>query len=398
MNFENWQLKYFTIWGGQAISLVTSAVLQMAIIWYLTERTESAMILSMATLVGFLPQALFGAFIGVWVDRWNRKWTMIVSDMLIASAAGVLAVVALTGDLPIWLIFVILFIRSVGTAFHTPALQAITPLLVPEENLVKCAGYTQSLQSISLIISPALAGLLYASFGLQWIFYLDIIGTIFASLAVAAVVIPNLPNTEEQQVLQEMREGFLALKNEKALYALLWVCAVYSFLYMPISALFPLMSLSYFNGTITSAAVVEVVFAIGMLVGGILLGVTGGFKKRVWSFTFSLALMGGALIISGVLPESSFMYFAVMCSLMGLSAPFFNGIYMALIQEKIAPEYLGRVFSLLGSVFSLAMPLGLVLSALFADDIGVERYFYLSGIGILVLAIFCALHPKIKIL
>lgn len=396
MNFENWQLKYFTIWGGQAVSLVTSAILQMAIIWYVTERTESAMILSLATLVGFLPQALFGAFIGVWVDRWNRKWTMIVSDMIIASAAGILAIIALTGDLPIWLIFVILFIRSVGTAFHTPALQAITPLLVPEGNLAKCAGYTQSLQSVSLIISPALAGVMYTSIGLQWIFYLDIIGAIFASVAVAAVVIPNLPNKVEQQVLQEMREGFLALKNEQALYVLLWVCAVYSFLYMPISALFPLMSLSYFNGTITSAAVVEVVFAVGMLVGGILLGVTGGFKKRSWSFTFSLALMGGALIISGILPESGFHYFAVMCGFMGLSAPYFNGIYMALIQEKIAPEFLGRVFSLLGSVFSLAMPLGLVLSALFADNIGVERYFYLSGIGILVLAIFCALHPKIK--
>lgn len=101
MNFENWQRKYFTIWGGQAVSLVTSAILQMAIIWYVTERTESAMILSLATLVGFLPQALFGAFIGVWVDRWNRKWTMIASDMIIASAAGILAVIALTGDLPI---------------------------------------------------------------------------------------------------------------------------------------------------------------------------------------------------------------------------------------------------------------------------------------------------------
>ena len=148
--YNNWKLKFYTIWAGQAVSLITSAILQMA---------RSAMVLSMASLVGFLPYAVFGPAIGVLVDRHDRKKIMIGADLIIAAAGAVLAIVALYMELPIWMVMVVLFIRSIGTAFHTPALNAVTPLLVPEEQLTKCAGYSQSLQSISYIVSPAVAAL-----------------------------------------------------------------------------------------------------------------------------------------------------------------------------------------------------------------------------------------------
>ncbi len=88
MKQQNWKRSFFTIWAGQAISLITSAVLQMAIIWYLTDTTGSAMVLSMATMVGFLPQAILGTVIGVWVDRWNRKLVMIGADLIVAAAGA----------------------------------------------------------------------------------------------------------------------------------------------------------------------------------------------------------------------------------------------------------------------------------------------------------------------
>ena len=149
--YNNWKRKFYAIWAGQAVSLITSAILQMAIIFYLTEKTGSAMVLSMASLVGFLPYAILGPAIGVLVDRHDRKKIMIGADLIIAAAGAVLAIVAFCMELPVWMIMIVLFIRSIGTAFHTPALNAVTPLLVPEEQLTKCAGYSQSLQSISYI-------------------------------------------------------------------------------------------------------------------------------------------------------------------------------------------------------------------------------------------------------
>ena len=181
--YNNWKLKFYTIWAGQAVSLITSAILQMAIIFYLTEKTGSAIVLSMASLVGFLPYAVFGPAIGVLVDRHDRKKIMIGADLIIAAAGAVLAIVSLYMELPIWMVMVVLFIRSIGTAFHTPALNAVTPLLVPEEQLTKRAGYSISLlQSISYIVSPAVAALLYSVWELNAIIAIDVLGAVVVSV------------------------------------------------------------------------------------------------------------------------------------------------------------------------------------------------------------------------
>lgn len=396
---QNWKRSFFTIWAGQAVSLITSSVLQMAIIWYLTDTTGSALVLSMATMVGFLPQAVLGAVIGVWVDRWNRKWVMIGADLVIAAAGVILAIISLTADLPIWVVMIVLFIRSIGTAFHTPALGAVTPLLVPEEQLTKCAGYTQAIQSASFILSPAIAAFLYAAWDLNAIIAIDVIGALIASITVAIVYIPKQKDRAESEKISfftEAKEGYNALRQTKGLFALLWIGTLYALVFMPISALFPLMSMSYFGGTTFHASIVEIVFAAGILIGGLLLGVSGGFKNRSLSIIFSISLMGIALLISGLLPINGFLFFVVCSALMGFSSPFYNGVQTALIQEKIQPEYLGRVFGLMGSLMSFAMPIGLILSGIFADQLGIQNWFMLSGVCILGIALLCALIPSIR--
>ncbi len=399
MNKNKWRKHFFTIWTGQAISLITSSVMQMAIIWHLTTTTGSALVLSIAAFIGFLPQAVLGAFAGVYVDRWNRKLTMIGSDILIAGAAAALALIARVTELPIWVIMVILFVRSVGTAFHAPALNAVTPLLVPESQLVKCAGYSQSIQSISYILSPAIAAFLYSAWKLNAVIAIDVLGALFASVAVAVVKIPKSQQeckTEQSNAIIEAKEGYLILKRNKGLFALMWISAIYCFIFMPINALFPLMSIGYFGGTTTQASIVETVFAVGMLAGGMLLGIYGGLKNRSSSIVASLLAMGSALIISGLIPTNGFLVFVLCSAIMGFSAPFYNGVQTALIQEKIKPEFLGRVFGLLGSTMSLAMPFGLIVSGVFADQFGIHRWFALSGGLIIVLAVVCTGLPSIK--
>lgn len=396
---HNWKLNYFLIWSGQAISLVTSAVLQMAIIWYLTYRTGSAWVLSMATLAGFLPQAILGPFIGVLVDRFHRKLIMIGADLLIAAAGAVLALITLFMELPVWLIMMVLFIRSVGSAFHTPALSAATPLLVPAEHLTRCAGYTQSIQSVSYILSPALAAMLYSLWSLNGIIALDVLGALAACTTVALAAIPELEKQESEEkstMLQEMKEGYQALREQRGLFVLLWIGAFYMLIYMPINALFPLMSISYFGGTAVHASAVEMAFAAGMLLGGLILGIWGGFRRKTMTITTSILLMGASLSLSGILTESGFPAFLVLSLLMGLSGPFYSGVQIALFQERIQPEYLGRVFALLTSVVSLAMPLGLLLSGVFADRIGVSLWFLLSGILILALGLVTILIPAYR--
>jgi DHA3 family macrolide efflux protein-like MFS transporter len=399
MEKYHWKRKFFTIWTGQAVSLITSAVLQMAIILYITERTGSAMVLSIASLVGFLPYALLGPFIGVLVDRYNRKLIMIGADLIIAAAGAILAIVASYMELPVWMIMVVLFIRSISSAFHSPALSAIPPLLVPEEQLTKCAGYSQALQSISYILSPMAAAILYSAWELNAIIALDVVGAVVASITLVFIKIPEL-NIEQKDLgynfIKEMKDGFLILKADKGLFALLLIGTLYMFVYMPINALYPLITMEYFRGTPIYVSITEVAYASGMLVGGVLLGLLGGYKKRVILITISIFMMGISLAVSGLLPRNGFVLFAVCCLAMGLSVPFYAGVQTSLFQEKIKPEFLGRVFSLTGSIISLAMPVGLILSGLFADKIGVNNWFLISGILIVGIGVACPLVPAVK--
>jgi DHA3 family macrolide efflux protein-like MFS transporter len=324
---------------------------------------------------------------------------MIIADLIIAIVGAVLAFIALYIEIPIWMIMVVLFIRSVGTAFHSPALSAVTPLIVPESQLTKCAGYSQSLQSISYIISPAAAAFLYSIWELNMIIGIDIFGAIVASTTLAFIKIPKL-DAEKQELnpsfIKDMKDGFYILKENKGLFTLLLMGTLYMFVYMPINALYPLISMEYFKGTPMHVSITEIAYASGMLIGGMILGLFGSYKKRIILITASIFMMGASLTISGLLPPSDFVIFALCCAIMGFSVPFYSGVQTALFQEKIKPEYLGRVFSLTGSIMSLAMPVGLILSGLFADRIGVNNWFLISGILIIVIAIICPFIPVIK--
>jgi DHA3 family macrolide efflux protein-like MFS transporter len=398
----HWKKNFMILWSGQAVSILTSSILQMALIWHLTAKTGSALVLSMASIAGFLPNAILGIAAGTLVDRVSRKTAMIGADLFIAGISLLLVLASWKGEVSIALILIVLAVRSVGTAFHTPAISAATPLLVPVEELTKCSGYTQSLQTIGYIAGTALAGILYPICSMSTMVAFDVVGALTASLAVFLIPIPKLEKKEKAKtpllkgLWQETKEGYQAFQREKGLLALLWSAAVFMILYSPINALFPLMSLEYFHGTTMHASVAEIAFAIGMLAGGMLLGMSGGWKSRGVGIPFSVVMMGVPIALSGLLPDTLFWGFACCCVVMGISVPFYSGPVMALMQERIAPEYLGRVFGLYGSVSSLAMPIGLALSGAFADKVGTNHWFFFTGAGCTVLAVIMYMIPAIR--
>jgi MFS transporter, DHA3 family, macrolide efflux protein len=395
----DWKRKFILLWTGQAVSIFTSSVIQMAIIWYLTEKTKSAAILSLATMVGFLPQAVMGPFIGVLIDRYNRKTIMILSDTFIASVTLLLVFAGFYGEIPIWLIMMVLFARSIGTAFHEPSLQAVTPLLVPKENLTKCAGYSQTFESVSLLLSPAVAAVLYGVWSLNVIILLDVAGAIFAVFTLCVIKLPSLIKAEEIQapnLIREAKEGLAVLRKERGMMGLMLIGAFYAVIYMPIGTLYPLICMSYFKGTFVESGIVEIMFASGTLLGSVALGIWGDKIDKIGTIAKSIGGMGVGLVIAGLLPPSGFKAFAVLAAVMGATTPFYWGVQTAVFQLKIKPEYLGRVLSLSSSLALVSMPLGLGLSGTFAEAIGVEKWFFISGISAVVLALVCIMLPSLR--
>lgn len=396
---NNWKKNFFTIWTGQAFSQLSSSVLQFAIIWYLTDHTGSAMVLSVAMMMGFLPQGLLGPFIGVFIDRYSRKKIMIISDLLISAASFVMVVAGWLGILSTGLILAVLLLRSVGAAFHTPCLQAVTPQIVPADQLTRCSGYSQALESVSQILSPVIAAVLYSSWSLSGIIFLDVIGALIAVFTLVMTVIPELHQDENRgkvRVLREAKEGFRILRTNKGMLGLVLIGSLYTLALMPTSALFPLMSMSYFNGTSTHASIVEVVFSIGLLFGSLILSRWGGTKNRIYTIIGSFLLMSLSLFISGILPNSAFYLFVVCSWLMGVSGPFYWGMYTPLLQSNFEANYLGRVLSLAGSIRLISGPIGLSVSGVFAERFGVEKWFLIAGVLVLLASALCLAVPAVR--
>lgn len=396
-------MQFIKIWTGQAISMLTSSVLQMAIVWYLTERTGSSAVLSFATLIGFLPQAVLGIFIGVYIDRYNRKTIMICADLFIAAASLLLVVVGLFGEIPIWLIMLVLFIRSIGAAFHYPALQAVTPSIVPKEHLTKYAGYSQSFESISMVASPAIAAVLFAVWDLNHIIFMDVVGAILAVGLLCLVKIPHRAQEEDAgqsqgkaEVIKEVKEGFAILKKEKGMASLLVISSLYAIIYFPIGTLYPLITMSYFGGTFAESSAVEVLFSVGMLAGSLLLGLVGDRINKRRAIIGSIGIYGLGVAITGLLPENGLLIFFALSLVMGISVPFYTGVEVSIIQSRIKDEYLGRILALSGSITTITMPIGLILSGLFSDMMGIENWFLLLGIVTIVLAVAAKLLPSFK--
>ena len=405
---RSWQAKLACVWVGELVSVLTSSILQMGFIWHITLATNSASMLSLASLAGFLPLALFGTFAGAIVDRLPLKRVLIGADLFIAAVSAVVALVSMTGALPVWVVIAALFFRAIGSAFHTPAFQTLTPLVAPAEHLTRLAGVTQAVQSGGYILGTAIAAVIYPLWGLTAMIALDVAGALFATVAVLAARLDAggaQTTTGEGRVgiaaqvralMGETAAGYRVLRGYRGLFALLWCGFVFTLVFSPIAALFPLMTLDHFGGTTTDAATAEIVFSVGMIAGSALLASTGGFRNRALTVVAATALYGVATFVAGMLGANGYLLFLAMSFLMGLSSPFYSGPQTALMQEKIPPEYLGRVFGLYGAIMSWAMPVGLAVSSLFADAVGAPVWFAGAGVAMALLAVATWAIPSIR--
>lgn len=396
---QQWKKKFLFLSLGQAISYLTSSILQIAIVWHLTQQTGSAAIVTTSTLVGYLPRGVLGLFTGVFIDRFDRKKIVVLSDSIIALAALALAGITFVSELPIGLIYVMLAVRSIGSAFHAPAFNAIIPSIVPKDQLARCAGLMEGFESISLILSPALAAVLYSAWSFGSIILLDVAGAAVAVSIVLLTAIPRHRRSEERggiHLLRETREGFDILRAQKGMLALLVFGALYAFVYFPIGSMYPLITMTYFGGSIRDSSMVEIAFSAGSLAGAFLLGIWGNRLPKIKSIAASIGIYGLGAVGIGLLPPSGLVRLAALSALMGVTIPFFYGLRTAAFQEAIPNEYLGRALSLASSVSLFTGPLGLVAGGAFSDLIGVNICFLALGIFSLALGGAMLAMPSVR--
>ncbi|WP_418287573.1 MFS transporter [Loigolactobacillus backii] len=366
-------------------------------IWYLTKKTGLATVLSIATILGMLPMVILSPFVGPMVDRWNKKGLLIFPDVFAACFAIILSVSGTVFHVfPLWLIFISLLMRSCAQTFQMPTIQSVMPTMVPDKEITRMNGQLGMVQSANMIIAPALGAFLFAFIPIEYLILLDVLGAIIGICILTWVQIPNNEKIDQpMHVLHNTRLGIKQLTNNKGLWYITLIGAVFTLTYMPAASMYPLMTMKYFQGTVSQAGLIEAIYSTGMLIGGTIIGLFGKWQDRMKPVIIAFFLVGIPTGISGILQgnQTGFLWFAALNIIEGIATPFFTTLLMAMIQQSYPAEELGRILGVLNSLLNLAGPIGLIFAGPLADVIGIERLFVIAGIGAAICGVVAVLMP-----
>ncbi len=398
---SNWQRTFALIWVGQLFSTLTSSIVSFAIIFWLSVRTGSAEVLAYSTLASMMPHLILGLFTGVLIDRWNRKRTMIIADLYVAALTLVMAALFYTGNVHLGLIYTLLAFRSIGSAFHSPAMEASVPLLAPEDKLMRVAGVNNMIYSVSTIAAPAIAALFVTILDMTWVLMLDVIGALIACTSLLFVTIPNPAKApkgetdvnqgslkaEFRKFFMEFRQGIHEIKEKRGIMWMFIFTVFASLAMVPVSTLFPLMTLDHFAGDTYKMSFIEITWGVGMLLGGVLMTLPKFKFDKVMLINSSYIVLGASFLLSGFLPPEGFYIFSGLSLIGGIAGAVFWGAFTVLIQTSIDPGVLGRVFSIHGSLIMIPAMFSLIATGYIADTIGITNTFIIGGASLILIGI-----------
>lgn len=392
-----WKATVAVVWAGQAVSVLSTYAASFAAMWYLTETLASPLALSVAAVASLFPIALLSPVGGAVADRCRRKAVMIVADGAAGVASLALGVLVLAGSLEVWMLLALLAARATAQAFHSPALTATVPLMVPERHLVRINSLDQMLTSGAAIVSPVIGIALYSAFGFAAVLFVDALAALIACvcLGVARIPEPTLDRKKgraEQDsgivrgVVRDMATSARLVTSDPPLFILVGMCMVAMLVFTPLGTLFPLITYSWFGGDGYDASMVEAACGVGLLVGSALLLVHGGGRRLVPVILGSGLAIACLVIIVSFLEGGSFPAFLAASALIFVATGVFNGPIMPIIQKRLPQEHMGKAMGIVLSLSSWAMPIGLLITGFGAEALGISRWFLISGIA---LTVFC---------
>jgi MFS transporter, DHA3 family, macrolide efflux protein len=381
---NHWKRNTILFLGSQTISLFGSALVQYAIMWYITLNTQSGVMMTISIICGFVPTFFLSPFAGVWADRYNRKMLIILSDSLIAISTLILAILFLMGYEALWLLFLMSAIRAIGTGIQGPAVGAILPQLVPEDKLTKVNGTNGSIQALIMLVAPMVSAALLTMASMEAIFFIDVVTAAIAIFILLTYLhIPIHAKAAEKQTtsyLTDLKQGFTYIQNHAFVKKFFMFFAFFFVLAAPVAFLTPLQVTRSFGDDVWRLTAIEITFSIGMMLGGVFMASWGGFKNKIHTMTLAALVMGACTFALGIIPN--FWIYIVFMGIVGVAMPIFNTPSTVLLQEKVEGDYLGRVFGVLGMISTSMMPLGMLIFGPISDMIDIE--WLLIGTGILM--------------
>jgi DHA3 family macrolide efflux protein-like MFS transporter len=399
----NWAAPFFTIWTGQALSILGSQLVQFALIWWLTVETGSATVLATASILGMLPAIFLGPLAGAVVDRHNRRRIMIIADSCVALATLALAGLFALGEPRTWQVYAILLARALAGSFHWPALAASTSLMVPRQHLARVQGANQALNGGLRILSAPLGALLLSLLPIQGILGIDVLTALLAVLPLLFIQIPQPPRSAIEggtarlrpSIWADMLSGLLYVRQWPGVLTLIIMAAVCNFMLSPAYALMPILVKDFFSGGAMQLAWMEAAGGIGVILGGLLLSIWGGFRRRVMTSLVGLIGIGLGTLLVGLTPATLFLLAVASILWVGFMLSLTNGPLLAVVQAVVAPQIQGRVLALIDSLATAMAPLGLAVAGPLTDAVGVKAWFIAAGVVTGLMGVIGWLTPSV---
>ena len=380
---------YLFFWSGQLVSLLGSSIAQFVIIWWITLETKSPLYLSLASLLGFAPVVILAPFAGVLVDRWNRKALIGIVDFLQALATVALIFLFWLGGVSIWQVLALLALRGVFQAFHSPAVSAIIPFMVPKPKLSRINGLNYLFSGAVTLIGPVIAALLLVFWKIDQILWIDAVTFIVAVIPLLIIRIPSVRMKQDKSSFRkDFVEGLAFIKNGRGFLPLLMLATVLNFLLTPLSTLLPYYVSSDHFGEAPDLALVMAFFQGGILAGGLLMSVIKGFKKKMVATVLSIYIIFLGYALVALTPTGLFWFMALGGLVMAFCAPVANVSIQTIIQTVAPLKMQGRVNSVTMALASAATPLGMILSGVIVEFTRTADLFLgCAGLGVLVLTL-----------
>ena len=359
---------FLVVWIGQLVSVVGSGLTSFGLAVWVLQRTGSTTQYAMIGLAALLPMVLVSPIAGVFVDRWDRRRTMIGFDLIAGLSTLAVAALLFADRLELWHILVATGVSSCAGVFQRPAYMAAVTQIVPKEHLGRAAGMMQLAEPLSTILAPMIAAGLIGLIGLSGIIVIDFVSFLVAMATLAAVRFPRHERVQTDappSVVREAKEGWAYVAERKGMLHLMLFFLVVNFVFGFVGVLYAPLVLSFSGapglGTVMALA------GLGGIVGGIAMGVWGGPKRRAPAIFFSVVLLGFAVAFTGLRASLPLVAAAAFVTMVILA--FVSAIGQVLWQLKTDPAYQGRVFALRNMVAMMAMPIAYVLAGPLADRV-----------------------------
>ena len=396
---NHWKRKTILFLISQCITLFGSMIVQMSIIWYVTLKTSSGGWVAAFTICSYLPQFLISFFAGVWADRYSRKKLIILADGVITVATLVMFLVMPMISLDSILLSALLavsIIRSVGAGIQTPAVNAVIPQLVPEEYLMKYNGLNATVQSVVQFAAPAVAGAVLSIGTFRATLFIDILTALVGIGLLSCVLLPKQEASNENvSVFSEIKAGIRYSFSDKLIGKILIVYGLYILLCVPAGFMAALLVSRVYGDVYWYLTAVELVGFAGMALGGVLMGVWGGFKSRIKTFALGLFVLSLMTMGMGVSPY--FILYLVLMFVYSIALTMIQTATTTIIQEKADGSMQGRVFGLMGAMYSGFLPVGMAIFGPLADVMPLQWIIVGSGIALAGVTIYLQATSKSKV-